>query len=160
MKKYRLYERELGCSVEYSAEVYDILRRMRETMCRKQREKKMCVCGKKQQWQCNGFCDTCPYRKRVDNSLNRNIGNTDGLTFEDFVSDGCDYEAMSIGAALAHDVLARIDEIMPQAREIGVLRLQGLSDRQIAERLKMPRTTMVRMMNRLRELLKEEFGEI
>ena len=159
MKKYRLYERELGCMVEYDEETYETLRKMRETTCRKMRKKRLCVCSQKQQWRCNGFCDTCPYKKATDDSLNKKVGNSENLTEEDRLSDGCDYEEMSVGAILSSGILKRLDEIMPQAREIGALRLQGYSNREIAEMLRIPRTTMIRLLKKAKEILESEFGE-
>ena len=47
MKKYRLYERELGCMVEYDEETYETLRKMRETTCRKMRKKRLNMLKKK-----------------------------------------------------------------------------------------------------------------
>ena len=48
---------------------------------------------------------------------------------------------------------------MPQAREIGVLRMQGKSDREIAKILGIPRTSMYRMLERAKQILEEKFGE-
>jgi transposase len=49
---------------------------------------------------------------------------------------------------------------MPLARKIGVLRLQGKSDRQIVGMLGISRTTMYRMLDKAKAVLQEEFGEI
>ena len=48
---------------------------------------------------------------------------------------------------------------MPQARQIGVMRMEGKSDREIARELGMDRMTMARMLSRVKALLQEEFEE-
>ena len=56
--------------------------------------------------------------------------------------------------------MARLDEIMPQAREIGYLRIKGMSDRAIAQRLGISRTSMYRLLAKAQAELLNEFEEI
>ena len=49
---------------------------------------------------------------------------------------------------------------MPQAREIGYLRIKGMSDREIAKRLGISRTSMYRLLAKVQEELLKEFEEI
>lgn len=55
--------------------------------------------------------------------------------------------------------LKRLNEIMPFARDIGLMRLKGMSDREIAERLGIARTTMYRMLEKAKRVLEGEFKE-
>jgi transposase len=49
---------------------------------------------------------------------------------------------------------------MPLARKIGLLRLEGKSDREIAKELGISRTSMYRMLDKAKAILQEEFEEI
>ena len=48
---------------------------------------------------------------------------------------------------------------MPIARDIGLMRLKGMSDREIAQRLRISRTTMYRMLEKAKKAITEEFEE-
>ena len=66
--KYRLYERGLGW-VQYDEATYLELRRERTRTCMRMRRQKRCLCSKKDQWRCDGFCDGCIYLKVLEVSL-------------------------------------------------------------------------------------------
>jgi DNA-directed RNA polymerase specialized sigma24 family protein len=57
-------------------------------------------------------------------------------------------------------ILKRLDEVMPLAKKIGLLRLEGKSDREIAKELGISRTSMYRMLDKAKAILQEEFEEI
>ena len=157
MKK--LYDREIGGYVLCDEETYIKIRRMRARVCIKQRRRRVCLCPRKLQWYCNGVCEGCRYKKDVEDSLSEGLPDADDLTFEDSIADGCDYEEINVGNIESKRRLCRLTEIMPQAREIGLLRLQGMSDRQISERLGIPRTTLYRMLDRVKAILEQECGK-
>ena len=56
-------------------------------------------------------------------------------------------------------VLTRLDEIMPQAIEIGRLRQLGVSEDDIADRIGTPRKTFAYRLKKARQLLEKEFPE-
>ena len=72
---------------------------------------------------------------------------------------GANQENISVEKLYAETKLKRLDEIMPLARQIGILRLEGKSDREIALTLGIPRTTMYRMLERAKKILELEFQE-
>jgi DNA-directed RNA polymerase specialized sigma subunit len=96
----------------------------------------------------------------VDVSLQQSIGGTEGLTLEDTLTDGVDTEGVCVEKVHYESVLSRLDEIMPQAREIGNLRIKGMSDRAIAQRLGISRTSMYRLLAKAQAELLNEFEEI
>lgn len=68
-------------------------------------------------------------------------------------------ESMCVDKIYAEEKLKRLDEIMPIARDIGLMRLKGMSDREIAQRLGISRTTMYRMLEKAKKAITEEFEE-
>ena len=57
-------------------------------------------------------------------------------------------------------ILARLNEIMPQAIIIGQLREQGLSDTAISQEIGVPRKTFTDRLKKARDILKKEFPEL
>lgn len=53
-------------------------------------------------------------------------------------------------------LLKRLDELMPEARRIGELRLDGLSDRDISDILGIPRTTFLSRLKKAKAQLHDE----
>ena len=160
MKKNCLYEREVGCWVEYEEEVYKELRHMRQRVCIRMRRQHQCVCPLGEQWRCNGVCEGCSYRKSEDVSLDNKLGESEDLTYGSVLTDGVDYEEMCAEKLHSKAVLERLDEIMPQARVIGEMRLKGVSDREIAKAIGISRTSMYRLLVKVQAILLEEFEEI
>ena len=57
-------------------------------------------------------------------------------------------------------LLNRIREIMPEAIQMGELRLKGQTDAVIAEALGIPRTTLLSRLKKLRKMLDAEVSDI
>ena len=88
------------------------------------------------------------------------VGDSGELTLSDVLKDNQDHESVFVEKIYAQNILARLDEIMPQAREIGNLRIKGISDRAIAQRLGISRTSMYRLLAKAQAELLNEFEEI
>lgn len=54
----------------------------------------------------------------------------------------------------------RLAEIMPEARHIGDLRMAGLSDAEIADKIGVPRTTFLSRLKKAKELLQREYPDL
>ena len=135
MRKNCLYERSLGKWVQYDEATYEALRQDRVYKCCRMRRQKVCLCPKNEQWRCDGMCEGCPYQKEMEKSFNKEIKGTNGLTLGDILTDGIDQEEVFVGKIYYRDILKKLDEVMPEARKIGLMRLEGKSDRQIADEL-------------------------
>ena len=159
MKKNCLYERGLGW-VQYEEETYLELRRdrirKRTRMCREKR----CFQPIELLWQCDGMCEDCPHFRESEVSWDMKVGKSEELTLGEILPDGVDYEDACVKKMYCEDLMKRLDEIMPLARQVGVLRLQGKSDREIAAVLGMSRTSMYRKLDKAKAILKAEFDEI
>ena len=158
MKKNCLYERGLGW-VQYDEETYVKLRKERLRFRMRMRRQDRCFCSGEERWQCDCMCDGCPFQKTAEVSIDSTIKGTDGLTLGDVLTDGINQESFCVEKMYCEDVLKRLDEIMPMARKIGILRLEGKSDREIARSLGIDRMTMLRMLERAKAVLRQEFEE-
>ena len=159
MKKNCLYERGIGWVQYENEEVFLALRRERLKICARMRRQKRCGCPKEKQWRCDGVCEGCRFQRTVDVSLNTVLGDSEDLILENSFLVGANQENISVEKLYAETKLKRLDEIMPLARQIGILRLEGKSDREIALTLGIPRTTMYRMVERAKKILELEFQE-
>ena len=159
MRKNCLYERTLGKWVQYDEETCKALLRDRtRTRMRMLRHGK-CFCPREKVWQCDGMCEGCPHQKTMEVSWNMKVGGSEDLTLGEALPDGVDHEEACIQKLYCEDIMNRLDEIMPMAREIGMLRMQGKSDREIARSLGIDRMTMLRMLERAKAVLRQEFEE-
>lgn len=159
MRKNCLYERGLGW-VQYDEDAYVAVRKERLRLRMRMRRQNRCVCPGDERWRCDGICDGCPFQKDLEVSIDSTIKCTDGLTLGDILTDGIDQESVCVEKMYCEDVLKRLDEIMPLARQIGVLRMQGKSDREIARALGISKTSMYRMLEKAQKILLSEFEEI
>lgn len=159
MKKNCLYERGLGW-VKYDEEAYVKIRRERLRTRMRMRRQGRCFCPGEERWRCDGICDGCPFQKETEVSLSARVGGSEDLTLGEALPDGIDHESACIEKMQSEDILKRLDEIMPLARKIGIMRLQGKSDRQIATDLGISRTSMYRMLDKAKAVLQAEFEEI
>ena len=156
--KYRLYEKDEKRWVQYDEESYKEIKRWRNSFCALQRYKQACFCPKKEQWKCNTICVTCPYRK-VEISFNQPIYGTKNLTIGDSLTDESNLEEQCVASSDTERILLRLDELMPEAKEIGRLRIQGKSEIEIAKILNIPRATIYTRIKAVEKKLAEEFGE-
>lgn len=122
-----------------------------------------CMCPKKLLWTCDGMCLNCEFH--VDNkviSLDKRISTTNDndLTLLDVLADSSiDTGDFVAEALVCKQLLKRLVEFMPKAKEIGRLRLDGLSDQAIAQKLGIPRTTMLSQLKKALQKIIQEFPE-
>ena len=57
-------------------------------------------------------------------------------------------------------LFARLEELMPEARGIGLLRQKGLTDSAIADSIGVKRTTFLSRLKKAREQLASEFPDL
>jgi DNA-directed RNA polymerase specialized sigma24 family protein len=160
MRKNCLYERSLGKWVQYSESAYEELHCERERVRKQATREGRCVIPWKKIWFCDGQCDGCPYQRVDSISLNTSVGESGDLVLEDVLVDRQALESIYVEKMDYEGILKRLDEVMPLARKIGLLRLEGKSDREIAKELGISRTSMYRMLDKAKAILREEFEEI
>lgn len=116
-----------------------------------------CSCPGDKWWLCGGDCAVCKYRTAGDSlSLDYeqevvgDIRSDDAAPIDEIVTD-----SIAFG-----QLLSRLDKLMPEARLIGELRLRGLTDGEIADKLGIPRTTMLSRLKKAKAQLHSESGDL
>jgi len=116
-----------------------------------------CSCPGHWWWKCEGDCVTCKYQNAGDKlsleyekEILGDIHPDPGIDIESFVTDKIIFEQL----------LKRLDEILPEARRIGELRLAGIPDRDIADIIGIPRSTFRSRLKKAEAQLRKEYGDI
>ena len=121
-----------------------------------------CKCPKSDMWKCDADCDLCEYHS-VGNIVSLDSGILEeneeavsllNLIFEPETSPECVIEDKDI----LEQLLKRLAEIMPEAIEIGIMRMQDITDEDIADSIGVKRQTLCSRIKKIRKSLKEEFG--
>lgn len=166
--QYRIYIRSTKQWVPCTKEQFDDYYRDINAYRRTQMNHGRCVCPPSKRLMCDMDCWTCPYRTpgdlssldsgRIDDEgdemnwldhLQEEMPDLQTPSNEDIVTD----------ALYMRQLLARLNEVMPQALEIGRLRQMGLSEDSIAEEIGTGRKTYAYRIKKAAELLKKEFPE-
>ena len=71
-----------------------------------------------------------------------------------------DIESIVTDKIVLQQLFKRLDELFPEARRIGELRMEGISERDIADILGMPRSTFRSRLEKVEAMLREEYGDI
>lgn len=155
MKNFKLYYREHGCWLEFDEETFLKIRRERQRVYFHRKKAQECYCSKRQLWLCDGLCDTCEFYQPRTQSLETPINNEKGFTLLGCLSDGCNYEDLIVEKNDRKEIILRIKAQMPILLEYGEMKLEGYSDRKIAEKLQIKRTTLYRKIEKMRKILGE-----
>ena len=162
-KKFRIYLKSSRQWVEVSEEVYREHYRYYDAFRKRHQAHGQCACPKNKFWLCDGDCLTCEFRRAGDMlSLDYESENEDG--------DSCTpLDSIPDDAPLISDVLtdkdeldqlfSRLQELMPEAKRIGELREEGLSDEAIADIVGIKRTTFLSLLKKAEGKLSQEFPD-
>lgn len=116
-----------------------------------------CMCPRSKLWRCDGCCLDCPYHAP---------GNVWSLEYEqELMGDkhedpSADVETIVTDKIVLEQLFKRLDELFPEARRICELRMEGISDRDIADLVGIPRSTFRSRLEKVETLLREEYGDI
>lgn len=116
-----------------------------------------CCCPKQYIWKCDADCDLCEYRAAVDNLSLDYETEMHGDTF----ADTSNTEEIVTDQMLMHQLLARLEELMPEALAVGQKIVdEDLSERKVLEQLDLKRSTYRSQLEKARKQLESEFGKI
>lgn len=159
-----IYIRSTKERVPVTEKVFHDYYREINTFRKNQQRHRMCVCPASKRLDCDMDCATCPFRRAgAFLSLNKTVEDEDGNEVEwgDLFEDpSARFDEVIADSEQLQQLLHRLSELMPEAIEVGNLRLQGLSDRQIAKRLGVLHTTLDYRMKKLKAQMQKEFPEI
>lgn len=114
-----------------------------------------CLCRQKYLWKCDGQCDLCEFTAKGDElSLEKD--------FEDHgdhhAAPGADPAAIYADREILRLLLQRLEELCPDALEVGDLVLDGMSQRDALEHLGLTRSTYRSRVQKAEEMLCREYG--
>lgn len=160
--QYRIYVKSTHEWVAVPEETYQEHVRHYDTFRKKQKGRGECACPKSRFWLCDGDCLTCEFHHASMQSLDYSIESEDGDTCSP-LERLCD-PSPSIDSVVCDKVeldrlFTRLNDLMPEAIEIGRLRQQGLSDSAIADALGIKRTTFLSRLKKAKAQLEVEFPD-
>lgn len=162
-KNYRIYIKSTKEWVEVPEKYYREHTSYYDTFRKKEKYHGRCACPKSKFWLCDGDCFTCEFHRAGDMlSLNYDNENEDGDTCSplDTVAEAAPLldEIVSDTATLQR-MFERLRELMPEAEEIGRLRMAGLSDDAIADAIGIKRTTFRSRLKKAKEMLAPDYPD-
>lgn len=161
---YRIYLKATRKWVEVSEEFYKNHTRHYDTFRKRHQAHGQCVCPRNKFWLCDGDCYNCEFRRAGDMlSLDYTTENKDGDTCSplDALEDPTpSIESVICDKAELDQLFAHLNELMPEAIQIGKLRQDGLTDETIAKLIGIPRTTFLSRLKKAKEILQREYPDL
>lgn len=162
-KQYRVYLKATREWVEVSEEVYKEHIRFHDAYRKRHQSHGQCVCPKNKFWLCDGDCLTCEFRRAGDMlSLDYTVENEDGdvcSPLDNLADPAPSIEEIICDKSELDQLFACLNELMPEAAEIGKLRQDGLSDEAIAKIIGIKHTTFLSRLKKAKEQLAAEFPD-
>ena len=159
---HRIYVRSQRRWQEVPEDVYQEHIRFHDTYRHKMQDRGLCSCPRNKWWVCDADCLTCEYRNAdVIASLDSPIGeDDDDLTLMDTIADdSVVVSELATDRIVLEQLFKRLADMMPEAENIGRLRLQGLSDEQISREIGIPRTTFLSRIKAAKKQLEKEYPD-
>ena len=154
-KDYKIYIPQLKKFILVSKEMYQEYYRPIWSHQKKMQKLGNCLCSKGNHWKCDGCCLDCPYHDRKTLSLDYELEILGDIHSYEGSNDKIDI----FDKVLLDALFKRLNELCPEAIEIGLLKLNGFSERAIEEKLDIPRKTFKYRIDKAKKLLESEFGE-
>ena len=161
---YKIYLPHEKQWVEVTQEQYHTYFRSIWAARKRAQKHRQCMCPKSKLWLCDGDCLICKFRAPGDSlSLDLTFENEDGEEYS-LLGKLAD-QSVSIDDVVTDQIMLDIffqhlGEIMPEARRIGELRLEGLTDTEIADVIGIPRTTFLSRIKKAMEVIKREHPDL
>ena len=159
----RIYDKQTKTWFEVSPEQYEEFDRWRTNLRKREQYHHRCMCPRSKWWLCDGMCQDCEVHAPGDTlSLDMPVANEEGdeVTLLDTLVDPAPtIESVISDKAELDQLFACLNELMPEAVEIGKLRQDGLSDEAIAKIIGIKRTTFLSRLKKAKEQLASEFPD-
>ena len=162
-RKYCIYNKTTRQWTEVTDNIYRDHMRFHDAFRKRAQSHGQCVCPKNKFWLCDADCYTCEYQRAGDKlSLDFTTSNADGEAFSSLnesPSQDAAIDDIVTDIIILQQLLKRLDELMPEAAQIGELRLNGLSDGDIAKEIGIKRTTFRSRLQKTKAILQKDFPE-
>ena len=160
-KQYYIYLRSTRERVPCTKEEFDNYYRDINAFRIRQQRHGRCVCPISRRLTCDMDCLTCPFHRMGDmRSLDYTETDDDGneISWADEIPDDSPLlENIIAEISEMKDLYARLVELMPEAIEIGKLRMYGMKDVAIAKKIGIKNTTFVMRLKKAKGVLEKEF---
>lgn len=158
---HRIYLKATREWVDVSEDYYSDHTRYYNAFRKRHQAHGQCVCPEKKFWLCDGDCHNCEFRRAGDMlSLDHMTENNDGDTCSplDMLEDQApSIESVICDKAELEQLFERLNDLMPEAVQIGLLRQNGLSDEAIAKIVGIKRTTFLSRLKKAKKQLATEY---
>ena len=159
----RIYDKQTKTWFEVTPEQYKEFDTWRTNLRKREQYHHRCMCPRSKWWLCDGMCDDCEYHAPGDIlSLDTPTGNDDGdeVTLLDMLEDPTPFiEEVICDKAELDQLYERLNQLMPEAVEIGRLRQKGLTDAAIAKIVGIKRTTFRSRLEKAKAQLAAEYPD-
>ena len=159
----RIYDKQTKTWFEVTPEQYAEFDQWRTNKRKREQYHGRCMCPRNKWWLCDGMCDDCEFHAPGDVlSLDKPVSNDDGdegTLLDTLVDPAPSIESVLCDKAELDQLFARLNELMPEAQDIGKLRQKGLTDEAIAEVIGIKRTTFRSRLAKAKKQLAAEFPD-
>ena len=163
-KTNRIYDKGTKQWFKVSPEEFSEYDRWRTRVRKREQYHHRCMCPRSKWWLCDGMCDDCEFHVAGDivslDSTCKNKDDDEVSLLDVIISPESDLMEGLCDQILMQQLLQRLNVLMPEALEIGKLRLQGLKDEAIADAISIKRTTFRSRLEKARGILQEEYGDV
>lgn len=157
--KFGIFDKTTGKWFVASPEEYKEYIRQIDAHVHKMKDHGRCCCPADKKWLCDGCCQGCRYEVRSRYSIYDSLPDG-GERLVDAVADkNPDSLEIAANKEMLDRLFTRLNELMPEAQTIGELRLQEATDEEIGEILNIKRTTFRSRLDKVKAILRSEFGE-
>lgn len=154
-EQYTIYIRSTKESIPVSKEEFDAYYHDINIYRIRQQRHGRCVCPASKRLTCDMDCLTCPFHRMGDmRSLDYTETDDEGnetAWVDEITDDSPLLEDIIIKASEMKALYARLTELMPEAIKIGEMRLEGLSEDAIGERIGIGRKTYAQMEKKVQD---------
>ena len=159
----RIYDKQAKTWFEVTPEQYKEFDTWRTNLRKREQYHHRCMCPRNKWWLCDGMCDDCEFHAPGDIlSLDMPTSNDDGdeVTLLDMLEDPApSIEEVICDKAELDQLFDRLNELMPEAVQIGKFRQEKLTDEEIAKVIGIKRTTFRSRLEKAKAQLASEFPD-
>jgi len=163
-KQYTIYIRSTNESIPVSKEEFDAYYKDINAYRIRQQRHGRCVCPASKRLACDMDCLTCPFHRMGDmRSLDYTDTDDEGneIPWADEITDSSPLmEEIVAEASEMKALYARLAQLMPEAIQIGDLRLDGVKDVDIAKIIGIKNTTFIMRLKKVKGILEKEFPNL
>lgn len=153
--------------VPVTQEQFDTYYRETSVYRRRQQRYGLCDCPKRHWFSCDTDCENCYYRIESYKVASLDAPRTENdhrnrpkPQYDEIPEDSQTLEELTSEIDQMQRLLHQVQALMPEAIQLGQMRLDGQSDTVIADTLGIPRTTLLYRLKKLRQALDTEMSEI